>query len=174
MSKIRGANTSPELKLRKALWKAGLRYRLNIRISKIRPDLIFKKQKIAIFIDGCFWHGCPTLYVAPRTRAEFWSSKLLTNTSRDRNQTKRLIEDGWIVLRYWEHELNDSINEIVNEVIQIHKEPTHAKLKTREIVTRVTLDTNSTHLESWTIEELLSRKPIRKEERLTNRKSLSK
>ncbi|HYO69174.1 MAG TPA: very short patch repair endonuclease, partial [Archangium sp.] len=79
MSRIRGKDTSPERLLRSALWRAGLRFRLQSRTPYGRPDVVFSKARVAVFIDGCFWHGCPDHYVRPRTRNDFWSSKLLEN-----------------------------------------------------------------------------------------------
>ena len=105
MSRIRGANTTPELLLRKALWNEGLRYRLHLRVEGSRPDLVFASRRLVVFVDGCFWHGCPQHYVRPRARSAFWADKLTVNTSRDRTQTIRLIEKRWRVLRFWEHEI---------------------------------------------------------------------
>lgn len=86
----RSQHTRPEVLLRQALWRAGLRYRLHTRTPVGRPDIVFPRQKVAIFIDGCFWHGCPEHYVRPRSRPEFWAAKLLTNFERDHRQTREL------------------------------------------------------------------------------------
>src|SRR5687768_10638296 len=106
MSRIRGRNTAPEIRLRQLLWRRGLRYRLAVRVSNVRPDLVFTGARLAVFVDGCFWHGCPEHYVRPRSsNAKFWAQKLQDNVSRDERQTLRLEADGWRVLRVWEHEL---------------------------------------------------------------------
>jgi DNA mismatch endonuclease, patch repair protein len=105
MSRIKGANTKPETLLRKALWSLGVRYRLGTRIGRVRPDLVFKKARLAIFVDGCFWHGCPDHYTPPRSRARFWAKKLKENVERDIRQTFELERAGWRVLRIWEHQL---------------------------------------------------------------------
>nr|WP_269745099.1 very short patch repair endonuclease [Pseudomonas fluorescens] len=105
MSKVRGRDTAPEMLLRKKLWHLGYRFRVNFRVAGIRPDIVFTSSKLAVFVDGCFWHGCPRHYVMPRTRSEFWSKKLEANTTRDRKQTVALIASGWRVLRFWEHEV---------------------------------------------------------------------
>ncbi|ABF87499.1 very short patch repair protein [Myxococcus xanthus DK 1622] len=118
MSRIRGRDTSPERLLRSALWRAGLRFRLHTRTTHGRPDVVFPRHKVAVFIDGCFWHGCPKHYVRPRTRDEFWSSKLRENVERDRRQTLLLEEGGWRVCRFWEHQIFESLAEVVEWVRQ--------------------------------------------------------
>jgi DNA mismatch endonuclease (patch repair protein) len=123
MSRIRGTNTTPERLLRQALWAAGLRYRLNGRTSSGRPDLLFAGAKVAVFIDGCFWHGCPAHYVRPRTREEFWSAKLRGNVERDQRQTASLEAEGWRVLRIWEHEVVEDVRATVNRVRAVLSEP---------------------------------------------------
>lgn len=105
MSRIKGTDTKPEVSLRKTLWSLGVRYRLGTRIGRLRPDLVFKKSMLAIYVDGCFWHGCPAHYTPPRSRAGFWSAKLRANVLRDIEQTERLRQLGWRVLRLWEHEV---------------------------------------------------------------------
>ncbi len=101
MSRIRSRDTSPELLLRKSLWKRGLRYRCHARVCGIRPDLVFSGPRVVVFVDGCFWHGCPDHYVRPRTRTKFWQEKLRRTTDRDRLQTELLEAEGWTVLRVW-------------------------------------------------------------------------
>lgn len=106
MSRIRGSNTEPELLLRKALHHAGFRgYRLNIRTPGGRGDIVWPSRRWAIFIDGCFWHGCPEHYVMPRSNGKFWREKLRENVSRDSRQTLKLINEGWVIVRLWEHEV---------------------------------------------------------------------
>jgi DNA mismatch endonuclease (patch repair protein) len=105
MSRIRGAHTSPERLLRRALWQAGVRYRLHLRTPHGRPDLVLARHRVAIFIDGCFWHGCPEHYVYPRTQQAFWLRKLSENVERDCAQTRAFELAGWRVCRLWEHEI---------------------------------------------------------------------
>lgn len=105
MARIRGRDTSPERILRQELWRTGLRYRLQVKTAGGRPDLVFPKARVAVFIDGCFWHGCPEHYVRPRTKDEFWSAKLRENVERDVKQTAELEQGGWRVCRLWEHEV---------------------------------------------------------------------
>ena len=116
MSRIRGKDTSPERLLRSALWTAGLRFRLQAKTPHGRPDVVFPKARVAVFIDGCFWHGCPEHYVRPRTRNEFWSAKLLGNVDRDRRQTLQLEAEGWRVCRFWEHQIFEDLPEVVGTV----------------------------------------------------------
>jgi len=105
MSRIKGKDTSPELRLRKELFKKGYRYRLHFSIPG-RPDIVFPKKKIAIFVHGCFWHqhGCKNT-VIPKTNTRFWQEKLLSNVERDRKNIKKLKSDNWKTLVVWECEL---------------------------------------------------------------------
>jgi DNA mismatch endonuclease (patch repair protein) len=85
----------------------GLRYRVDYSLPfdrRRKADLVFPRQKIAVFIDGCFWHGCPQHYVAPKAHGEYWRAKVTGNAARDAETTRLLTELGWTVLRFWEHE----------------------------------------------------------------------
>lgn len=104
MARIRGRDTSPEKRIRSVLWRAGFRYRLHKRVCNIRPDLVMSGRRLVVFIDGCFWHGCPLHYSSPRTRRRFWEEKLQANFARDVAQTRALGEAGWRVVRFWEHD----------------------------------------------------------------------
>jgi DNA mismatch endonuclease, patch repair protein len=103
MSAIHSKNTIPELTLRKALFASGYRYRIHYGPKKI--DIAFPKRKIAVFVDGCFWHGCPIHFHIPKSNEAYWAPKLAKNTARDQANTKELQADGWIVIRIWEHEI---------------------------------------------------------------------
>ena len=103
----RGRDTAPELAVRRLLHAAGCRYRVDVQpLSDLRrrADIVFRPQRLAVFIDGCFWHGCPTHGATPRTNTEYWSAKLTANHSRDADTNDRLTGQGWHVARYWEHE----------------------------------------------------------------------
>ena len=118
MSRIRGKNTGPEIKLRKLLWTQGVRgYRIHYRLLG-KPDIIFTKKKIAIFIDGCFWHKCPVCFQEPETRKEFWMKKIGSNVERDLKNTRQLQEEGWTVLRFWEHEIRKTPDEVIEKILQ--------------------------------------------------------
>jgi DNA mismatch endonuclease (patch repair protein) len=124
MSRIRGKDTTPEMRLRGLLWSLGLRYRLGLRVLGVRPDLVFPGTKLAIFVDGCFWHGCPEHYVRPRSdNAAFWASKLKENVERDERQTSRLEGADWRVIRIWEHELKKNTAMVADTVWDaVHKQ----------------------------------------------------
>lgn len=162
MSRIRGTNTQPELLLRKALWTKGLRYRLHSKIEGIRPDIVFKTNRLAVFVDGCFWHGCPLHYVRPRSKPEFWADKLRANTVRDQIQTLRLIEDGWMVLRFWEHEIKSGLEQVVALVLNVYNNPANV-ITSRPVVTRI--DPQSDGTELWLIEDLFHQSDARSEHR---------
>ena len=120
MARIRTKDTKPETMLRAALWSAGLRgYRKHARTPVGRPDLVFPGPRLAIFIDGCFWHGCPEHYVRPRNRPEFWAAKLRANVDRDRRQTMTLEAQGWTVFRVWEHAIHESLDAVVETVRRV-------------------------------------------------------
>ncbi len=104
MSKVGQKSTAPEMKLRKALFARGYRYRINVKKLSGSPDIVLPKYKVAIFIHGCFWHrhkGCK-YSTMPKTRIEFWTKKFEANTKRDKRNVEKLIEDGWRVLDVWE------------------------------------------------------------------------
>lgn len=115
MSRIRRSETGPELSLRRALWRRGARYRLRSSLPGT-PDLIFVNARIAIFVDGCFWHGCPRHYTAPRTNADFWQRKIATNCARDRRVDDELRAAGWRPVRIWEHEIKVDVDRAVDSV----------------------------------------------------------
>ncbi|NCD17008.1 MAG: very short patch repair endonuclease [Actinobacteria bacterium] len=100
-------DTRPELALRRELHSRGLRFRVALKpLPDLRRtvDVAFTRYRLAVFIDGCYWHGCPDHYRPASINAEFWSSKIAANRARDLETTARLEDAGWIVLRFWEHE----------------------------------------------------------------------
>lgn len=120
MSRIRSKDTKPEILLRKALWAKGFRYRLHSDLPG-RPDLVFPRFRLAVFMDGCFWHGCPQHYAAPKTRADFWKNKLRRNVLRDMEVEDQLADMGWKSLRFWEHDLK-YMEKIVEKISGYMKE----------------------------------------------------
>lgn len=102
MSKIKSTNTGPEIKIKKVMKTLGFSYQPKLYGH---PDFADKKRKIIVFIDGCFWHKCPKHYIAPKSNLEFWKKKIKRNVKRDRAVTKKLRNEGWIVLRIWEHQI---------------------------------------------------------------------
>lgn len=158
MARIRGKDTGPEVALRRALWQAGLRYRLGMRVEGARPDLTFPQARLVVFVDGCFWHGCPLHYVRPRTKEEFWALKLAVNTHRDRRQTVLLRSSGWHVIRVWEHELAEDLDRTVEAIRVAYRQQDHPLnlVPDRDMVVRVEpIDSpDGCLLESWRIESL--------------------
>lgn len=116
MARIRGSHTSPEVLLREELAVRGITAEPYVRTSHGRPDLFVPASRTAVFIDGCFWHGCPEHYVRPRSRGDFWAEKLSSNVARDRRQTLGLEAEGYRVLRVWEHEVFESLDVVVARV----------------------------------------------------------
>jgi DNA mismatch endonuclease (patch repair protein) len=117
MRAIRSANTKIELALRRALRERGLTgYRVHRRDIAGRPDVAFIGLRVAVFVDGCFWHGCPECYVAPSTQSAYWKDKLARNQARDAAATAALEAGGWEVLRFWEHEVEADASECAARV----------------------------------------------------------
>ena len=103
----RRRDTSPEILIRRTLHSRGWRYRVDFAVSagtiKTRADIVFTRRRVAVFIDGCFWHGCPEHSKIPRTNTAYWAAKIGGNRERDGQVTAALLNDGWTVLRIWEH-----------------------------------------------------------------------
>lgn len=119
----RRRDTKPELAVRSLLHRSGLRFRVDypIRVPghrPIRPDVVFTRRKVAIFIDGCFWHGCPEHGTRSTTNAAYWDRKLSENKARDARHTAELEAAGWQVYRFWEHEDPQSILAVVRSAIE--------------------------------------------------------
>lgn len=109
-------DTSPELRVRSLVHRRGLRYRVAQRpIPTLRrtADMVFRRAKIAVFIDGCFWHGCPEHYRPPSTNPDYWRDKIEGNRLRDQETDELLAQAGWEVLRFWEHEDEDEVADAV-------------------------------------------------------------
>lgn len=110
MSAVGSEDTEPELILRQRLWRDGLRYRVHERVAGTTPDIVFRGPMVAVFVDGCFWHGCPDHYTAPEANADFWRDKLERNRARDERDNRVLREAGWTVVRVWECEIRDDVD----------------------------------------------------------------
>ncbi len=105
MSRIRASKTKPEIKLKKTMGVLGFSYQPKKILGK--PDFANKKQKIAVFVDGCFWHKCQEHFVAPKQNSKFWKEKINKNTEHDNKINKKLKKEGWKVLRIWEHDVKN-------------------------------------------------------------------
>ncbi|MFC8535417.1 very short patch repair endonuclease [Streptomyces sp. NPDC057249] len=120
MSRQASRDTAPEVAVRKLLHASGYRYRLNERVphmSRRTIDIAFTRARVAVFLDGCFWHGCPVHATQPKSNAEWWRQKLDRNMARDAETTAHLVAEGWTVLRFWEHQAPAQVAEKVAEAV---------------------------------------------------------
>jgi DNA mismatch endonuclease (patch repair protein) len=123
MAAQRSRNTEIEMRLRCALHARGHRYRVHQRpIPTLRreADIVFRRAKVAVFLDGCFWHGCPDHGTWPRSNPEFWAAKISKNIERDRATDQALVDAGWTVIRVWEHEPLQTAVERVEGALSVH------------------------------------------------------
>lgn len=108
MQSVRRDDTTAEVALRSALFRKGLRFRKNHRpvgALRIAADIVFSRERVCVFVDGCFWHGCPKHFTPPKSNTLWWIEKITDNQVRDRKQTTQLEACGWRVIRVWEHQL---------------------------------------------------------------------
>lgn len=126
----RGKDTGPELALRRELHSRGARYRTNLRLNlnhgrRVRPDVVFTAARVAVFVDGCFWHGCTDHRSLPARNAEFWRAKIEATRQRDARNDEWLMSDGWTVVRLWEHvPAAEAVKIVMRAVAQARKQPT--------------------------------------------------
>ena len=118
MAAVRSRNTSPELQVRKALHRAGFRFRIHAQDLPGRPDIVLPRYRIAIFVNGCFWHGhdC-TRSRRPATNQSFWEAKLDRNIQRDRENIRQLEQAGWTPLVIWQCTIVDGIEEVLQQLV---------------------------------------------------------
>ena len=123
MRRIKATDTSIEIKLRKALWAKGYRYRKNCKKVLGKPDICFIGKRIAIFCDSEFWHGKDYLEgkYTPKTNAEFWISKLERNIQRDKEVNKILEQEGWKVLRFWQKDIEQNLEQCIFTITDVLK-----------------------------------------------------
>lgn len=121
----RKRDTRPEVRLRSALHRRGLRFFKDRRIEgeglRVRGDVVFPRNRVAVFVDGCFWHGCPDHGNTPRANSSYWVPKLARNKERDREQTAALEARGWTVIRIWEHVPPDEAADFVQATVRSPK-----------------------------------------------------
>jgi len=121
MRAIKRTDTAPERALRSALHRRGLRFRKDLRLDlsngRVRPDIVFTRARVAVFVDGCFWHGCPEHGTQPQSNAEYWTPKLARNVARDQRNAAALGAAGWTVVRVWEHESVDEMLQSVESAV---------------------------------------------------------
>jgi DNA mismatch endonuclease (patch repair protein) len=113
LSRVKRRDTKPEIELRRELHRRGLRFRVDYGLAPGRPDIAFTRAKVAVFLDGCFWHGCPLHGTRPKSNAAWWKAKIRRNVERDARVREQLGQEGWLVLRYWAH---DDVDDICDEV----------------------------------------------------------
>lgn len=131
MRLVRRRNTSTEVRLRSTLHRIGMRYRVHASVpgvSRVTPDIIFIGAKVAVFVDGCFWHSCPIHGTLPKRNRAWWEQKLRDNVSRDRRQDRALEDAGWHVVRVWGHEDPGDAAERIRKAVEARR---HTKSGTR-------------------------------------------
>lgn len=115
MSRVRSKDTKPELKVRSALHRRGLRYRLGYPLPG-KPDIVFVRARVAIFIDSCFWHGCSEHLRMPKSNKEYWEAKIARNVERDSEVNAWYADSEWKQMRFWEHDLKERFESCVDEI----------------------------------------------------------
>lgn len=125
MAATRGRDNAREKLLRSCLHRRGLRFRLHHQIvdgTRRSADIVFPSSRVAVFLDGCFWHGCPLHGTWPKNNADWWREKIETNVARDRDTDRRLASLGWTVLRVWEHETIDDAVDRIERVVRANSD----------------------------------------------------
>lgn len=117
MKSIKGSDTGIEVRLRKALWHKGIRYRKNFKVFDCHPDIVITKYKIAVFCDGNFWHGKELQKRPVKHNSSYWNEKIRRNVERDLENTIELRDNGWIVLRFWEDDIQNNLPNCVDNVL---------------------------------------------------------
>lgn len=118
MKSIKGSDTGIEVRLRKALWHKGVRYRKNFKVFDCHPDIVITKYKIAVFCDGNFWHGKELQKRPIKHNSSYWNEKISRNVERDLENTIELRDNGWIVLRFWEDDIQNNLPNCVDDVLR--------------------------------------------------------
>ena len=118
MKSIKGSDTGIEVRLRKALWHKGIRYRKNFKVFDCHPDIEITKYKIAVFCDGNFWHGKELQKRPIKHNSSYWNEKIRRNVERDLENTIELRDNGWIVLRFWEDDIQNNLPNCVDDVLR--------------------------------------------------------
>ena len=118
MTANRRRDTKPEMAVRRALHATGMRFRVDYQVlPRRRADIAFPARRVAVFIDGCFWHACPEHRTESKSNVAYWADKLTANERRDRDTDERLTAAGWTVLRFWEHELVDHVADRIGRAV---------------------------------------------------------
>lgn len=117
MQAIKSTHTALETQVSRELWTRGLRFRRNVKALTGKPDIAIKKYRIAVFIDSCFWHGCPEHGKMPSSNTEYWEAKINRNRARDVEVTNYYVQRGWHLLRIWEHDFRHDFDETINRIV---------------------------------------------------------
>ncbi len=129
MQRQRTSGTTAELAVRRALHRLGYRYRVDYQVlpdQRYRGDIVWRREHLVVFLDGCFWHGCPAHGTTPKSNTDWWSAKIEKNRERDLRATSLLSDAGWTVLRFWEHEpTNEIVTRIEAELNDLRQERSH-------------------------------------------------
>ncbi len=118
MGRVKSKNSRAERLLRSALHVTGLRFRLHRRVERVAVDILFPGPKVAVLVDGCFWHGCPKHATYPKSNQDYWLPKLAENKERDADQSARLRKAGWRVIRVWEHDCLPPSARVVGRIVE--------------------------------------------------------
>lgn len=125
MLSTRRRDTAPELALRRALHRRGMRYRVEVKLPELprrRMDIVFLRRRLVVLVDGCFWHGCPLHGTAAMANSKFWANKIASNQARDADTTRVLQDAGWRVLRVWEHEPPSDVADRIQRYLESQEE----------------------------------------------------
>ena len=122
MKAIKSVHTQLEDSVTKELWKRGVRFRKNVNGLVGKPDIAIKKYKVVVFLDSCFWHGCPVHGNKPKTNEDYWNNKLERNKARDAEVTKYYQQKGWNVLRIWEHDIKKNFDQTIDRIVNFLNE----------------------------------------------------
>lgn len=129
MSRVKAKDSEAELALRSALHRTGLRFRKHRRVEGIAVDIVLPIRRVAVFVDGCFWHGCPVHATYPKTNQEYWLPKLCEN--RERDQSSKLRRRGWRVVRVWEHACLPVADTVLNRILKVVRWPLESRATPR-------------------------------------------
>lgn len=124
MRAVKSKDSKMEVKFRSALWKLGLRFFKNVNSLTGKPDIVFPKKKVVVFLDSCFWHGCLIHLRLPASNKEYWENKIGRNKIRDSQVSAEYVKTNWKVIRFWEHELKTEFEKCVSKVAEeVKKKP---------------------------------------------------
>lgn len=121
MRRVKGKNTKPEIAVRSVLHRRGLRYRLDYPLPG-KPDIVFVRARVVVFVDSCFWHGCPLHLRMPKSNEEYWRSKIARNVERDAKINAEYARSEWRQLRFWEHDLKENFDLCVDKIEETVRE----------------------------------------------------